>query len=119
MGRWTDVGGLDEFADGVLRLVEVGKQEVCVLRLDDEVFALRNSCPHAGAKMCVGRVMPRLVADSASPGSAEVVPRQRVLGCPWHGWEFDPRDGRGIADPRMRLKIWPTRVDDGRVLVGL
>jgi 3-phenylpropionate/trans-cinnamate dioxygenase ferredoxin subunit len=100
-----------------MKLVAVGKHEVVVLRLGEEVFALRNTCPHAAAKICLGRVNPLIVADRPGPGAAEVQVERSVITCPWHGWEFDPRDGQAIADPRMRLKVWAAKVEDDHVLV--
>ena len=42
---------------------------------------------------------------------------RRVLHCPWHGWEFDLESGRCPEDDRMRVAVYPVRVEDGRVLV--
>jgi nitrite reductase (NADH) small subunit len=119
VAAWTDVGCLDDFGDGDMKLVEIGRHEVVLLRLGGEVFAMRNSCPHAAAKICAGRVIPRGYAEVPGPGSRKVDAQNRVVACPWHGWEFDPRDGRALADPRMRLKVWPTKVADDRVYVEL
>jgi nitrite reductase (NADH) small subunit len=40
-----------------------------------------------------------------------------VLRCPWHGWEFDPKTGRCLDDPAMRVAVYDAKVVDGRVLV--
>jgi 3-phenylpropionate/trans-cinnamate dioxygenase ferredoxin subunit len=118
MADWTDVGPVSSFTEGEMRAVQVERHDICVLLLsNDEAYAMRNSCPHAAAKICAGRVLPDLVAETPTPGAIAVVEERTVVACPWHGWEFDPRDGRAVADSRMRLKVWPAKVQGGRVLV--
>jgi nitrite reductase (NADH) small subunit len=119
MATWTDVGPADDFHERQMRLVEHDQREIVVLRVGEEVFAMRNTCPHAAAKICLGRIVPRIEADRPGPGEGKLVDAPPVVTCPWHGWEFDPRDGRAIADPRMRLKIWPAKIEDDRLLVEL
>jgi nitrite reductase/ring-hydroxylating ferredoxin subunit len=119
MADWTDVGSVDEFASGSLVAVSVGVREVCILNTGEDLFAVRNVCPHAGARMCAGRILSKLTADQPEPAAFRRVEGEDVLACPWHGWEFDPRDGRAVADPGMRLKTWPVRIDDSRVLVRI
>jgi 3-phenylpropionate/trans-cinnamate dioxygenase ferredoxin subunit len=35
-----------------------------------------------------------------------------ILRCPWHGWEFDLRDGRSVVDPeRTRVRSYPVEVE--------
>ena len=119
MPEWVDVGPVEQFDDRRLNLIELGKHEVVILRVRSEVYAMRNSCPHAAAKICQGRVVPRIIAQRPRPGEGEVDADQPVVKCPWHGWEFDPRDGRALADPRMCLKVWPAKVDNERVLVEI
>ena len=119
MATWTDAGALAEFPEGEMSMVELGKHEVVVLRVGEDVYALRNTCPHAAAKICLGRVIPRITAERPGPGVGTIASDAPVITCPWHGWEFDPRDGTAIADPRMRLKTWPARIDDQRVLVEI
>jgi nitrite reductase (NADH) small subunit len=44
----------------------------------------------------------------------------RVLRCPWHGWEFDLETGESLFDPeRWRVRVYPVRVEDGEILVEI
>jgi len=45
------------------------------------------------------------------------VENRAVLHCPWHGWEFDVDSGYCLDDERMRVAVYPVRVEDGLVLV--
>jgi nitrite reductase/ring-hydroxylating ferredoxin subunit len=115
MPDWTDVGAVLDFPDGVMQVVGLGRREACVLRLGEDVFAFLNRCPHAGAKLCNGRVMREL---GGAAGHPRVDTARRVIACPWHGWEFEPESGGAVADPAMRLRTWSARVVDGRVQVN-
>jgi nitrite reductase/ring-hydroxylating ferredoxin subunit len=42
-----------------------------------------------------------------------------ILACPWHGWEFDLLTGRALADPRVRLRLYPVTVRDDTIYVTL
>ena len=73
-----------------------------------QIHAYRNACPHAGAPVCRGRVsgtsMPSKVHEYIYGLDG------CILRCPWHGWEFDLRSGRHIADPKNRLKEVPVEM---------
>jgi nitrite reductase/ring-hydroxylating ferredoxin subunit len=60
--------------------VRVGEIEVGLYRVDGEVFAMENPCPHAGHRLSEGTL------DGA------------VIVCPAHGWDFDVRTGFRPAD---------------------
>jgi nitrite reductase/ring-hydroxylating ferredoxin subunit len=42
-----------------------------------------------------------------------------ILRCPWHGWEFEIATGKTVTKPVVRVKTFPARVEDGRVVVEL
>ena len=60
---------------------------------------------------CVARL------TSPEPG---VYQRSRVgelLRCPWHGWEFDMRNGQSWFDPkRVKVRSYPVAVESGEEL---
>jgi nitrite reductase/ring-hydroxylating ferredoxin subunit len=101
--------------------VRAGRLELGIVRWDgDQVFALRNVCPHAGGPVCEGRLGPRIVGHGADPLRLDVDERCPTLTCAWHGWEFDARDGRALAPgSRLRVRTYPAQVQDGTVLVDL
>ena len=39
--------------------------------------------------------------------------------CPWHGYEYDLKTGRVVADPARRLKAFPVIVREGEVHVDI
>jgi 3-phenylpropionate/trans-cinnamate dioxygenase ferredoxin subunit len=116
----VDIGGLDDFTPNSVALVNIGKLELGIIRWgEDEVFAVHNRCPHMAGPLCVGALGPRLACPSGDPERLEVDDENPVLACPWHRWEFDVRTGRALWDPGYRMKTYPARIADGRVLVEL
>lgn len=87
---WYPVALCTELGEGPLRVVLLGSDWV-VVRLDGEVRAFRDQCPH--------RLFP-LSAGSVCDG---------VLRCGYHGWEF-AADGRCARVPSME----PTSPISGR-----
>jgi nitrite reductase (NADH) small subunit len=114
----VDVGSVDEFAEGGIRVVKANGREVGVVRWGGEFFALRNVCPHQGAPVCAGTVHAGLEATSRL-GDLVVRPSAPVLACAWHGWEFDLRAGRSITNPAYSVRTYDVKVDRGRVLVRM
>jgi nitrite reductase (NADH) small subunit len=42
----------------------------------------------------------------------------RVIRCPWHGWEFDLESGRSLLEPRRTgLRTYRVSVEAGLVVV--
>ena len=117
----TPVGDASQFPPRSVTVVQAGGLELGIVRWDgDEVYALRNVCPHAGGPVCAGRLGPRIVSEDGDPmryGLDESCP---TITCAWHGWEFDARDGRALAPgSRMRVRTYPARIDADTVVVDL
>jgi phenylpropionate dioxygenase-like ring-hydroxylating dioxygenase large terminal subunit len=64
------------------RRVELLGEALALVRLDGEVAAFADSCPHRLAPLSAGRVV------------------DNVLECPYHGWRFD-RTGRCVEVPSI------------------
>ena len=115
MSDWHDVGSLEELERGGRVVARLGGREIgVVLGPQGEPHALRNRCPHHGAPLCLGDVIDRL--ESPAPGRYSAS-GQAVLRCPWHGWEFDLEGGGCLDEPSLRVAVYPSRVESGRVLV--
>ena len=115
MSEWHDVGPLGELERQGRVVASVGGREIGVLvdPVRERLVALRNRCPHQGGPLCRGSVAPRI---KGAPGTYRLEPHT-VVRCPWHGWEFDVESGVCRDDPRMRVAVYPVKVDNGRVLV--
>ena len=120
-GVRIDVGSLEDFKERTLRIVSVSETEVGIARWDgDQVYALRNVCPHQGGPVCRGRFGPQVVARDGLPGTLDINERRPVIRCSWHGWEFDVRSGAAVvAGSRYKVRTYPVRIEGDRILVDL
>ena len=116
--RSHDLGAAVDFAPGRLCRVEVEGRALLILRQGEEVFALRDLCPHQGAPLSAGQVGGTPLP--CRPGEEMVYGRVgEVLTCPWHGWEFDLRTGQALANPKARVRVYPVRQAGDRLLIEL
>ena len=100
---------------GTNRVVTVDGREIVVFHINGEFFALLNRCPHEGAPMQKAQPIARL--DSDEPGEYRRSRVGELLRCPWHGWEFDVRNGQSYFDPRnCKMRAYPVSVQAGETL---
>ncbi len=74
---------------------------VLLVRLGDDLHAVANKCVHMACPLESG------LLDGA------------ILACPCHEWRFDVRTGEFLDAPELKIATFPTRVEDGKVLVQL
>jgi nitrite reductase/ring-hydroxylating ferredoxin subunit len=104
------VGKVDEIPPGSRRIVTVAGRSIGVFNVEGRFYAVRNQCPHQGGPLCLGPTIGLL--RSSAPGERTYEREGEILRCPWHGWEFDLKDGRSVVDPSG------TRVRSYDVVVG-
>jgi nitrite reductase/ring-hydroxylating ferredoxin subunit len=86
-----------------------------VFHVNGEFLALLNRCPHEGAPLEKAACVARLT--SPEPGVYERSRIGELLRCPWHGWEFDMRNGQSWFDPkRVKVRCYPVGVENGEEL---
>ena len=100
---YRDVCRAEDIAPGSLRSAIVDGVAVLLVRVDDELFAVRNACGEG----------PLPLEYSTLHGTE--------LTCSWHGCRYDVRTGRRLDRPdaarEEQLNILPVRVSDGVVQV--
>ncbi len=89
MSRRIDICAAGDLAQGQHRVVDIGGyDEVLVLNVDGEFYAINNVCPHAGAALERG-----LVKDG-------------VLFCPLHHWGFHLASGQSIDEDTLCARTY-------------
>jgi nitrite reductase (NADH) small subunit len=110
------VGSVEELRDEGCRVIEVQGRRIGVLSVDGRIYAVRNQCPHMGAPLCEGRIGGTFLPSD--PHDYVYGMDNRVIRCPWHGWEFDLTTGRSLLEPdKVRVKVYPVTVEDGVVIL--
>lgn len=84
--------------------IEAGGRELAVFRLSDPpgVYAIDNSCPHAGASLAEGD----LIEDG-------------IIRCAWHAWKFRLRDGQSADGSASSVYSYPVEIRGDDVYVKL
>ena len=96
--QWRKVCPLSEIPRLGARVVRTAQGNVAVFRNDsDEVFALRDQCPHKGGPLSQGIVFGRQVA------------------CPLHNWNIGLQDGKAVAPDEGCTATFPVKVEAGEV----
>ena len=111
------VARADEIEPGKRKIVEVAGLTIGVFNVGGEYFALRNRCPHQGGPLCEGKQWGLLTARV--PGEFEFGREGEIIGCGWHGWEFDIRTGQSWCEPeRLRVRAYQVSVEPGAAIVA-
>ncbi|MEM7029480.1 MAG: Rieske (2Fe-2S) protein [Chloroflexota bacterium] len=104
------VATVEEILPGERKVLTIAGRSIGVFNIDGEFFAIRNSCPHQGGPLCVGRLTGFVI--SRIPGEYEYNRKDEILKCVWHGWEFDVKTGQSWVDPeRTRVRTYAVSVE--------
>ena len=99
---WRDVCPLAELAEAVPRAVEIAGIEVCLVRLGEEVLAVRDECTHESVALSDGDV----------EGGA--------IECWRHGSRFDLRTGAVLNPPAVDpVQTYPVRIAGQQVQIDV
>lgn len=112
----------DELGAGDRVVTQIEGREIAVFNLDGEYYAYINWCPHQGGPCCEGKITGTREASydrEAMEVSLEWTHEDRIMNCPWHGWEFDLETGDCLSRSRIQLPSFPVSAEDGEVRVTL
>lgn len=102
MTDWIEVGTLEDIPRQGARVVRTAEGDIAVFRtLDDEVFALRDKCPHKGGPLSQG-----------------IVHGKRVT-CPLHGWNIGLEDGHAVAPDVGSCTKFEVKLENGQVYLAV
>jgi len=103
--KYIDAAKLSDLPPGSCLSVEVDDtgRGVALFNVEGELFALDNTCPHAGGPLGEGTLQGDIVQ------------------CPWHGWKFNVRTGQCLKNPvdDWAVSCFPLRVNDGTIQIAL
>lgn len=102
MDTWIRIAAVADIPQLGARVVKSADGDLAVFRnAEDQVFALRDKCPHRGGPLSQGIVFGRHVA------------------CPLHNWTIGLEDGRATAPDVGCTGRYPVKVEDGIVYLQL
>lgn len=91
----------DAMTPGQIIEIIIGGTAIAVANVSGTYYAISNACPHAQGPLGEGQL----------DGS--------VVTCPYHGWQFDVRDGSCKTNPNTTVKTYPVEVVKDAVCVRL
>ena len=99
---WIEVGALDSIPQRGARVVRVGSLDIALFRTSsNEIFAVRDRCPHRGGPLSQG-----------------IVHGTRVT-CPLHDWVIDLKTGHATGVDEGSTPTFNVRIANGRVELEL
>ena len=104
MGERVRLCGMHEIETGTARRFDVEGHRIAVVRIDDEFFAIGDTCSHEDYSLSEGEVLP----DACE------------IECWKHGSVFDLRTGEPHSLPATQpVPVYPVHVEADDVLVEL
>ena len=97
---WAELGKADEFEVGKTYSFTVAERPLALVRTEDGFHALDGRCPHQGGPLGEGNVC----GDK--------------LRCPWHGYDFDLKSGKGAGND-LEVETLEVREEGGRIEVSV
>ncbi len=82
----------DEIPAGTIREFQIDGTTVALANVSGKFYAINNTCMHRGGPLGQG------------------VLAEKVVTCPWHGWEFDVTTGKIAQNPTVGVDCYPVEV---------
>jgi 3-phenylpropionate/trans-cinnamate dioxygenase ferredoxin subunit len=101
--EFTAAAALDDIPQGTCKALTLNGIRVVVAHLADGFHAVENRCSHANSQLLTNKIYSG-----------------RQIACPIHGARFDLKTGAAKSPPAFTsLMVFPVRIMDGRIEVGL
>lgn len=100
-GEWTAVAEVKDLAPGTVRTIQTKQGTLALVCSQEGLYAVADACPHEGASLGEGSV----------EGTA--------VTCPWHGYKFDCKTGKGLTETRLSVRTYETKIEHGHACVRM
>ena len=97
---WIEVVALEEIPQLGSRVIETDTMNIAVFRTaSDEVFAMKDECPHKKGPLSQGIVHGNSVT------------------CPLHNWRIDLASGEALGADEGCANVFSAKVENGMVMI--
>jgi nitrite reductase/ring-hydroxylating ferredoxin subunit len=101
--EWNMIASVEDIDEGGTLATEMGDTEVCLYKVDGEVFATTNRCSHGEASLADG-----IIVDDF------------LIECPLHEGTFDIRTGAAVGAPcKAAIRCFDVQVKEGAIYLRL
>lgn len=102
MTDWIEVGSIDDIPKLGARVINTKEGNIAVFRnAKDEIFALKDQCPHKGGPLSQGIVHGRSVT------------------CPLHNWVLGLEDGQAQGPDEGCATTYSVKLHDNVIFISL
>ena len=98
---FVDVCAVGDIPEDRARIACLAGERVAIFRYDGKISAVSNVCQHQNGPLGEGRIIDGCIT------------------CPWHGFQYQPDNGRAPAPFEDRIPTFDVRLEGDRVLVGV
>ncbi len=100
MSNWTEVVAVNDIPQLGSRVIKTDTMNIAVFRTaSDEVFAMKDECPHKQGPLSQGIVHGNTVT------------------CPLHNWKIDLASGSALEPDEGCTNVFPVKIENGMVLI--
>ena len=100
--NWTEVVAVNDIPQLGSRVIKTDTINIAVFRTaSDEVFAMKDECPHKQGPLSQGIVHGNTVT------------------CPMHNWKIDLASGEALGPDEGCTNVFATKVENGKVYIDL
>ncbi|MFE8698418.1 Rieske (2Fe-2S) protein [Cytobacillus sp. FJAT-53684] len=112
------LGEVSELSSKRCNNFEIDGKSIAVLYSQGTFYALSNTCPHKGASMCAGDIRGTMIPSNPSEINYDM--EDKVLVCPWHGYEFDIETGKPLFGvTKSKLKTYTVFEENGDLFIQI
>ncbi|MEX5216392.1 MAG: Rieske (2Fe-2S) protein [Nitrospiraceae bacterium] len=101
MTDFITVAKMYEVPPGICKTVEVKGVLIALCNVQGTIYALDNTCPHAGGPL------------------GEGILRGECIVCPWHGWRFNVCTGERPENPDFKVTRCQVRIEGEEIQVAI
>jgi nitrite reductase (NADH) small subunit len=102
MSNWIEIAALEDIPRLGARVVKTDTMDVAVFRTrDDQVFAVKDACPHRQGPLSQGIVSGTTVT------------------CPLHNWKIDLASGEALGPDEGCTNTYSAKVENGKIYLSL
>lgn len=101
MSNWTEIAPLEDIPKLGSRVIKTDDFDIAVFRTaNDEVFAVKDACPHKQGPLSQGIVHGTSVT------------------CPLHNWKIDLASGEALGPDEGCTNVYQAKVENGIVHIA-
>ena len=102
MTHWTEIAKLEDIPRRGARVLRTDTMDIAIFRTaTDQIFALRDRCPHKGGPLSQGIVHGETVT------------------CPLHNWKIDLASGEARGPDQGCAQRYSVKVEKGVIYLAL